>query len=171
MARQFRLPGFREWVGEIKQTTAREAATRIVGELIFLGPWYSGQFAKNWVVKVGDVRIPASVEPYSGFKGRTARTEVPLPVIPSLRGTGSGKDVGYTIGNRTTYRNVAMDLEPGRVERARFLSAPKDWYRTYVEGGSLRDTLRDAAFAASQNPRIKGFKKNSFIGPAGSVIN
>ena len=60
--RPIKLPGLREYLEEIQQVTAREAATQIVGRLQFLGPWYSGQFAKNWVVRVGDVRIPATVE-------------------------------------------------------------------------------------------------------------
>ena len=89
--RPVRIPGYREWIGEVTQVTAKEAATQIVGRLIFLGPWYSGQFARNWVVKVGDVRIPATVEgenrfaPEGGFKARTARQLVDLPPVPSLR--------------------------------------------------------------------------------------
>ena len=109
MARQFRLPGFREWVGEIQQVTARQAAQDIVNQLIFLGPWYSGQFARNWVARVGDVRIPATVE-QGPVNKRASSERVPLPPVPSLRGTGRKKVVGYTIDNRTTYRRIAMDL-------------------------------------------------------------
>ena len=170
MARQFRLPGFREWVGEIQQVTARQAAQDIVDQLIFLGPWYSGQFARNWVARVGDVRIPATVKPENNLRERTPRQVIKPPVVPSLKGTGPQKDVGYTINNRVTYRNIAMDLEPGRVERARFLSAEQDWYRTYIEGGGMRLTLQGAVFAASQDPRIKGFVGKR-AGPAGQLVN
>ena len=69
-----------------------------------------------------------------------------------------------------TYRNIAMDLEPGRVERASFLSAEQDWYRTYIEGGGMRATLAGAVFSASQNPKIKGFVGKR-AGPAGRLVN
>ena len=169
-SRKFKLPGFSEYLEEITQVTAKEAATRIVGELRFLGPWYSGEFAKNWVVRIGDKRIPATVTAPEIFQ-RTPRQVLPAPVIPSLRGTGSKKNVGYTIGNMTVYRNVALDLVPGRTEKARQLSAPQDWYRTYIEGGSMRNTLAAAVGAAAQNPRVKGFKKSTTYGPFGRLVN
>ena len=157
--RPIKLPGLREYLEEIQQVTAREAATQIVGRLQFLGPWYSGQFAKNWVVRVGDVRIPATVEQGPVNKRVPRPSEVPLPPVPSLRGTGKKKVVGYTIDNRTTYRRIAMDLVPGRTEGALVISAPEDWYRSFIEGGGLRDVLASSVGKASQNPRIKGFKK------------
>ena len=169
-SRPIKLPGLREYAQEISQVTAREAAAQIVGRLIFLGPWYSGQFARNWVVKVGDKTIPATVEPERTL-ARTERQGVPLPTIPSLRGTGTKKLVGYTIGNRVTYRNVALDLEPGRVENAKEISAERDWYRTFIEGGGLRDVLASAVSAASKDPRVKGFSNRRFIGPVGRLVN
>ena len=169
-SRKFKLPGFSEYLEEVTQVTAKEAATRIVGELVFLGPWYSGEFAKNWVVRTGDKRIPATVPAPDVFV-RTPRETIPPPVVPSLRGTGKKKNVGYTIGNRTIYRNVALDLVPGRTEKAREISAPQDWYRTYIEGGALRDTLQAAVSAAAQNPRIKGFKSAKTYGPFGRLVN
>jgi hypothetical protein len=154
--RKFKLPGIRQWVGEIKQVTAREAAKEIVRDLVLIGPWYSGQFAKNWVVKIGDTRIPAVVP--QGDRRRTPRVEIPLPVVPSLRGTGNNT-LGYTIGNRTEYRNLALDLVPGRtVSKIDSSSPPKDWYRTYVEGGNLALTLRQATGVAAKDPKIRGFK-------------
>jgi hypothetical protein len=175
--RAVRIPGFRAYLGEVTQVTAKEAATQIVGRLIFLGPWYSGQFARNWVVKVGDVRIPATVEPESrfdgagGFKARTARGQLNLPPVPSLRGTGKKKIVGYTIGNRVTYRNIALDLEPGRVENAREISAERDWYRAFIEGGGLGDILGSSVAAAANDPKVKGFKGGRFTGPVGRLVN
>ena len=169
-SRKFKLPGFSEYLEEVTQVTAREAATRIVGELQFLSPWYSGEFAANWVVRVGDKRIVPTVSAKPSYQ-RTDRQALPAPVVPSLRGTGSKKNVGYTIGNLTEYRNVAMDLVPGRVEEARQLSAPRDWYRTYIEGGSLTSALQAAVSTAAQNPRIRGFKRSNTFGPVGRVIN
>lgn len=171
--RPIKLPGIREYLEEVTQVTAREAAIGIVGDLIFLSPWYSGHFARNWEVRVGDVRIPADREPeeYTQRQVRTDRQLIEPPVVPSLRGTGSKKNVGYTIGNRATYRNIAMDLEPGRTENARFISAPQDWYRTYAQGTALRDRLGKSVANAAQNPRVRGFKSRSFIGPIGSLVN
>ena len=171
--RPVKLPGLREYMEEVTQVTAREAALGIVADLIFQSPWYSGHFARNWEVRVGDVRIPADREPadYTQRQVRTQRQVIDPPVVPSLRGTGSKKNVGYTIGNRATYRNIALDLEPGRVENALEISAPQDWYRTYVQGPALRDRLGKSVANAAQNPRVKGFKSRSFIGPVGALVN
>lgn len=168
--RPIKLPGLREYAEEITQVTAQQAASQIVGRLIFLGPWYSGQFARNWVVKTGDKSIPATVEPERTLT-RTERQGISLPPIPSLRGTGRRKTVGYTIGNRVTYRNIALDLEPGRVENAREISAERDWYRTFIEGGGLRDILGKSVAAAANDPRVKGFSNRRFIGPIGRLVS
>ena len=165
--RNVKIPGFSRYIGEVSQVIAQEAARNITTELIDAGPWYSGQFANNWVVRIGDVRIPATVEPEDNKP--TDRKAVKLPTIPSLRGTGKNKNVGYTIDNRTTYRRIAMDLVPGRTEGARIISAPRDWYRDYIEGGPLKGALAEAVAAASKNPKVRGFKggrvRDNFIGP------
>ena len=168
--RPVKLPGVREYLQEVTQVTAKEAATQIVGRLIFLGPWYSGQFARNWVVKVGDTKIPATVGP-SDAKIRTPRQSVSPPTVPSLRGTGKKKVVGYTIDNRTTYRRVAMDLVPGRVANATEISAERDWYVNFIQGGGLRDVLASSVAAAAADPKVKGFKGGRFIGPVGRLVN
>ena len=169
--RPIKLPGFRAYLQEVSQVTAEQAATQIVGRLIFLGPWYSGQFARNWAVKIGDTRIPATVEPLPDAKARTPRQVVTPPTVPSLRGTGKKKVVGYTIDNRTTYRRIAMDMIPGRLANATEISAERDWYVKFIEGQGLRDILISAVGAASANPRVKGFKGGRFIGPAGRLVN
>ena len=168
--RPVKLPGLREYLQEVSQVTAREAATQIVGRLIFLGPWYSGQFARNWVVKVGDTKIPATVGP-SDAKIRTPRQSISPPTVPSLRGTGKKKVVGYTIDNRTTYRRVAMDLVPGRVANATEISAERDWYVNFIQGGGLRDVLASSVATAAADPKVKGFKGGRFIGPVGRLVN
>ena len=55
MARRtsIKIPGLTAWVDNIKNTVSQETARDIVKDLQFLGPWYSGEFAKNWVVKSG----------------------------------------------------------------------------------------------------------------------
>ena len=166
--RNIKIPGFNRYIGEVSQAIAQEAAQKITTELIDAGPWYSGQFARNWAVRVGDVRIPATVEPENNKRERTTRGPVKLPTIPSLRGTGKNKNVGYTIDNRTTYRRIAMDLVPGRTEGAKTISAPRDWYRDYIEGGPLKGALAEAVAAASKNRKVRGFKggrvRDNFIG-------
>ena len=107
--RPFKLPGFREYLEEVTQVTAQTAAKEIVADLIFLSPWYSGHFANNWEVRIGDKEIPADKPPPPKEQRlqRTSRQQPTIPVVPSLRGTGPKKVVGYTIGNRATYRNIA----------------------------------------------------------------
>ena len=167
--RNVKIPGFSRYIGEVSQVIAQEAARNITTELIDAGPWYSGQFARNWAVKVGNVSIPATVGPENNRRERTSRGNVKAPTIPSLRGTGKNKNVGYTIDNRTTYRRIAMDLVPGRTEGAKEISAERDWYRKYVEAGPLKGALAEAVAAASKNPKVRGFKGSSvrgnFIGP------
>ena len=167
--RNVKIPGFNRYLGEVSQVIAQEAARNITTELIREGPWYSGQFARNWAVKVGNVSIPATVGPEDNRRERTSRGNVKAPTIPSLRGTGKNKNVGYTIDNRTTYRRIAMDLVPGRTEGAKEISAERDWYRKYVEAGPLKGALAEAVAAASKNPKVRGFKggrvRDNFIGP------
>ena len=165
--RNVKIPGFNRYIGEVSQVIAQEAARNITNELIKAGPWYSGQFARNWAVKVGNVSIPATVRPED--RRQTDRVAIKPPAIPSLRGTGKNKSVGYTIDNRTTYRRIAMDLVPGRTENARIISAPRDWYRDYVEAGPLKGALAEAVAAASKNRKVRGFKggrvRDNFTGP------
>lgn len=161
MARRtnIKLPGVRTWVDNIKNTVSQEAAKQIVSDLQEIGPVWSGQFRDAWVVKAGDVRIRADRKneqpPYAP---RTA-SGAPAPVsIPRARGT---KSIFYTIGNEMEYRLIAMDLLPAeeyRLKGGRIGTAPKDWYRTYVEGGNLRLTLQQATNRAAQDPKVRGFR-------------
>lgn len=166
--RSIALAGLTAVIEDATQKVTKEAAEKIVFDLITKGPWYSGQFANNWVVKVGRTTVPATVEP-SGVKGKTRRSSVPIPTVPSLRGTGKNKSLGYTIANRTTYRAIAMDLVPGRTENAATISAERDWYRNYVNG-ELRNVLLAATGKIGSNPRVRGYKKTIFIGPTGRVV-
>jgi len=168
MARRtsFKLPGFTTWVENIKNTVSQEAAAQIVDDLKQVGPYWSGDFESAWVVKAGKTRINATREP-SGEAPRTPRNQQITPVqIPKPVGR---KSVEYTIGNEMVYRDVAMDLDPGRrritnpwgkdpAVPAQNPTAPQDWYRTYVEGGNLRLTLQQSTNRAAKDPKIRGFK-------------
>ena len=160
MARRtsFKLPGFTTWVDNIKNTVSKEAAEQIVNDLKEVGPYWTGDFESAWVVKPGTTRVSASRKP-SGERPPAPRTRQVTPVsVPPARGR---KNVEYTIGNEMEYRNVAMDLEPGRIKRGGNQTAEQDWYRTYVEGGNLRLTLQQATDRAAKDPKIRGFKASS----------
>lgn len=159
MARRttFKLPGFRTWVDNIKNEVSKEAAEEIVRDLQVSGPYWSGEFADAWVIKSGRTRVGANRKP-SGSRRSTPASFDPKPVAaPAPSGR---KSVEYTIGNEMAYRDIAMDLDP---ERVRWKggqppnTAPKDWYRTYVEAGELRGTLEKATKRAAENPKIRGF--------------
>ena len=68
------------------------------------------------------------------------------------------------------YRNIALDLIPGRVENASVISAPQDWYRTYVQAGGLKSALRKGYDESAVDPRVKGFKSKRVIGPIARVV-
>ena len=160
MARRtgFKLPGLRTWVNNIKNEVSREAAEQIVLDLKEIGPYWTGTFEESWVVRPGDVRIPA----FTPAPKRTAfaqrRRVTPIKVAePKGR-----KSVFFTIGNTTEYRNVALDLLPGRIKAGGNETAPQDWFRTYVEGGNLRLTLQQVTKRVAQDPKIRGFKGFSY---------
>jgi len=156
MARRtgFKLPGLRTWVDNIKNEVSREAAEQIVLDLKEIGPYWTGTFEESWVVRPGDVRIAASTP---------ARERTPFPkqrrITPIKVAEPKGrKSVFFTIGNTTEYRNVALDLLPGRIKAGGNETAPQDWFRTYVEGGNLRLTLQQVTKRTAQDPKIRGFR-------------
>ena len=75
--------------------------------------------------------------------------------IPQL---SKGQKSEYTIGNQMEYRNIALDLVPGRFEAGRNNTAPRNWYALYVMGAGLQEALRRATGKASADPRIKGLR-------------
>lgn len=157
MARRttFRLPGLRTWVENIKNTVSEEAARTIVTDLKQIGPYWTGDFEAAWVVRAGDVRIRAS-RPAAAVRPARPSTRQVTPV--SIPKAGGRKSISYTIGNEMVYRNVALDLVPGRIKGGGNETAPQDWYRQYAEGGNLRLTLEQATKRTAQDPKIKGFK-------------
>ena len=174
MARRttFKIPGLQTWVENIKNEVSQETAREIVKDLQFLGPWYSGDFGNNWVVKLGKTSIGATKDRRPGFsflnpdsdipnsKPGTTQAQMPGPLggVPRPKGR---KSIDYTIGNRMKYRNIAMDLEPGRVagpgQKPKANTAGQDWYVLYVEGGLLRKRLEQSTNRVANLPKIKGF--------------
>ena len=155
-----KLTGVTAYVDRVKNVTAQEAAALIVEELQNEGPAYTGEFRNAWKVVPGvGKRIPAVQETqYSSkerkafkFKGPEAREDIE---VPKLTGRGSN---GYTIGNVMDYRDIALDLVPGRYQNGKKNTAPQDWYLVFIEGGKLRDILEAATLKAAKIPRIRGF--------------
>lgn len=165
-----KIPGLTAWVDNIKNTVSQETARDIVKDLQFLGPWYSGEFAKNWVVKAGQTSITATKDRTSYFKlppGETTtkpggRDAMPGPLSGVPRAQGR-KSIFYTIGNRMKYRNIALDLEPGRFSPDKKNTAGQDWYVLYVEGGLLRRRLEQSTQRVANLPKISGFKGTGTI--------
>ena len=161
---KFKLPGLRQYIDQVGRTIAAEAAEEIVTDLKKKGPYFSGEFEENWVVVTGDKRIPADKksslsqeEKFEAWKSAVlpfTRRVTPVAIPPLSKGDESG----YTIGNRMEYRNIALDLVPGRYEPGRQNTAPKDWYAIYIQGGGLANALKRATGKASTNPRIRGFR-------------
>lgn len=155
----FKLPGFTSYVERIKNVTAEESASLIVEELQKEGPAYTGEFRNSWKVLAGvGQRIKATTEKYNEKQRKEFRFKDAEPratiKIPKLKGRGNN---GYTIGNTTKYRDIALDLVPGRVEEGKNNTAPQDWYVRFVEGGKLKDILEAATLKAAKDPKIRGF--------------
>jgi len=156
MARRtsFKLPGLRTWVDNIKNEVSQKAAEQIVIDLKDIGPYWTGTFEESWVVRPGDVRIQGTRK-----AGERTPFAKPRKITPVKVAKPTGREsVFFTIGNTTEYRNVALDLVPGRIKSGGNETAPQDWFRTYVEGGNLRLTLEQVTDRVAQDPKIRGFK-------------
>ena len=154
---KFKLPGFRKWLDNVSEETARAGAKEIVTDLKTAGPYYTGHFEESWEVKGGDVRIPADSEHPLGARERWQGWDdntFPLPRRISPVDIPQGF-TQFTIGNRSKYRDVALDLVPGRVEPGKNNTAPKDWFVRYAQGGGLSKALERATGIASKSPRSR----------------
>ncbi len=157
---KYKLNGLREYINVVSRATAAKGAETIVYDLKRLGPYYAGEFEEAWVVKTGDKRINASKP--SALTEEERRddalplprriTPVDIPILPK------GADSSYTIGNEMEYRNIAMDLVPGRWSPNKKNTAPQDWYVTYIQGGGLKGALAEATNKAGKDPAVRGFK-------------
>lgn len=63
MARNQLSKGLEKYLKEVSRVTCKKAAEKITKELKQRGPTWTGQFEESWVVKPGDVDIPASDPP------------------------------------------------------------------------------------------------------------
>jgi hypothetical protein len=123
----------------------------LVGELQKEGevPEWDGYFINAWQVNLGKEEVPADRQKSTDFQGDHPVTIQQIPIPPQPL-----KPVGYRIGNRMEYANIAMDLEPDpegqyRGDRAGS-TAPKDWFTTLMNGGKLEAITNGAVGRAAQ---------------------
>lgn len=132
-------------VGKATRKAMEEMAFNTVKTLQKAGPYWDGYFANEWVVRQGDVDIPAFIKgaPTGKRFPDIIVRELTDPVIPpaDLR-------KGYTIGNQMEYRAVAMDLEPGRIKVDGGGTAEQDWYTKLGYSDELTRITKKAAQAA-----------------------
>ncbi len=160
MARKtnIKIPGLNAWVDSIKNELSENAARDIVIDLKIAGPYWSGEFEANWVVKRGSVGVSASKESQFGdFPERKSRTITDV-TIPPAKGRG---DVTYSISNQMNYRDIALDLKPGRLNKSGQLSysdqPAQDWYVKYAQT-QLRSRLEQTTGKVARLPQLKNFR-------------
>jgi len=131
-------------VGSALTAGVAKAAEGIVADLQDKGPDWSGTFKNSWTIVPGDQEVPGTVprmEPQPGGlfppKGNVATRKVTAPLVG---GKEALSKVVFTIGNRTQYREIAMDLDPDRLRWKGSIppnTAERDWYTTYLQGGAI----------------------------------
>lgn len=132
---------------------ARYSATQLVRELQDASPYWDGYFANEWVVRSGDVDIPATLQGAEPSP-EPQNKDITYATVPEPK-KQDGAFV-YTIGNQMEYRTRAMDIEPGRnAEGNQKNFVPKGWFETYNQGG---EQLRVMQKATNRVMRSLGFK-------------
>ena len=146
----------------VKSEVAEKAVEDITTQLKIRGPYWTGEFEEAWEVTDGKA-ISASSLPSGTMEERIAAGPQPRQVtrlkggvdFPSAPKKGP---VNYTIDNRMVYRDIAKDLEPGRIKSGGRETADQDWYVNYIQGGGLATTIQLSTGKTSQDPKIKNFK-------------
>jgi hypothetical protein len=133
---------------------ARLSATQLAHEVQDASPYWDGYFANEWVVRAGDVDIPASLKGADPSPEPQIR-DITYAKVPEPKKVGSA--FVYTIGNQMEYRLRAMDIEPGRNAEGNPRNyVPKGWFETYNQGG---EQLRVLQQSTNRVMRALGFGK------------
>lgn len=133
--------------------TARLSATQLVREIQDASPYWDGYFANEWVVRQGNVDIPATLQGATPSHEPQSR-DITYATVPEPK--KEGNSFVYMIGNQMEYRAKAMDLEPGRnAEGNKRNYVPKGWFESYNQGGEQLRVLQQATNRAF---RAMGFK-------------
>lgn len=141
-----KIDGFREFLEVASKEIASTAAREITKDLKQRGPYWSGHFEEQWVVERGNVSIPADSEhPQTARQRWQAHDDGINPQPRRTTPVQIPQNASQlTIGNRAAYRDIAMDLLPGRVEPGKNNTADQDWFTRYVQGGGINQALRRA---------------------------
>ena len=156
-----KIPGLNTWIDNIKNELSENAARDIVIDLKIAGPYWSGEFEANWVVKRGAAGVAASKPSRFGyFPERKDRTITDV-TIPPAKGRGN---ITYSIANQMEYRDIALDLVRGRLSESGTLSyedqPAQDWYVTYAQT-QLRSRLAKTTGKVARLPKLRNFKGGS----------
>jgi len=114
-----------------------KATDAITLDLIEQGPYWSGLFARSWMVVRGQSAIPQYI-PRQYPVPKEAQSKPKGKDLASLRPiTPKNEDLrGYTIGNMTEYSVYAMDIVPTNRGRqggkAQNATAPPRWFHNYA---------------------------------------
>jgi len=130
-----KIKGLRQYIEVASKEIVSTAAKEIATDLKKNGPYWSGHFESQWVVVPGAVDIPATSD-HDGNRDRKPRTTTSIDIPKGHK--------RLTIGNRAKYRDIALDLLPGRVKDGKNNTAPQDWFVTYTQGGGIRNALQRA---------------------------
>jgi len=155
-----KIPGFNAYIDNVKNALSEAAARDIVIDLKILGPYWSGEFEANWVVVRGAAGGAANKQTSYTGEGMPPRKERTITdvTIPPAQGRNS---ITYSIFNRMAYREVALDLQPGRLNasgKQSYSGQPaQDWYSNYVQT-KLRSRLEQTTGKVARLPRIKNFQ-------------
>jgi len=157
---EFSLRGVKAYVEKVSQKVAEQAAKDIITDLKILGPYWTGEFEAAWVAIPGATKqVPARLDSQFTIEERLSiepkARKITEPKVAPLRGTGLNS---YSIGNLMKYRDIALDLKPGRYSESKRNTADQDWYVGYINGGLLAQTLKQATGKVANNPKVKGFK-------------
>ena len=153
---------FDTYINLIKAEIAEKAVEDITTQLKIRGPYWTGEFEEAWDVTNGKP-IPAST-PASGTRderqeaGPQPRQVTRLKAGVDFPNAPKKGPINYTIDNRMVYRDIAKDLEPGRIKSGGRETADQDWYVNYTQGGGLATTIQLSTGKTSQDPKIKNFK-------------
>ena len=121
-----------------------EVAHDLTLDLKTEGPYWDGVFEKSWEIRKGEASIPANVPGKNPPSAKNQPREITPPQVPQI---GPQTLSGFTIGNRTEYREIAMDLAPGRLKGENSAyggTAGQDWFENYVQGGQADLMIRQA---------------------------
>ena len=153
---------FETYINRISSTLSEKAVEDITTQLKIRGPYWTGEFERAWEVTDGKP-IPADIPATGTQADRLAEGAQPRQVTRLKAGvdfpSAPKQDViKYNINNRMKYRDIAKDIEPGRIKGGGGETAKQDWYINYIQGGGLATTIQLAAGKTSQDPKIKNFK-------------